>query len=210
MGIRFLCPNGHKLNVKSFLAGKRAICPDCGAKVVVPNLPEQAANVLASEDAASVDAALSPIQPLADPPSPPETDRGAETFVAMPPTSESPVTVTPSQSREKSPFSEATAVASSPTGEVASPVAMSSEGMYNLRRERYRRKQVRIAVALLILVLLLSGVLIWVLRRNLNSAPASQAAAIISGAMASTLVASDDPLIYRSAATIQGSFDCEY
>lgn len=37
MGIRFLCPNGHKLNVKSFLAGKRAICPKCGARVVVPN-----------------------------------------------------------------------------------------------------------------------------------------------------------------------------
>jgi hypothetical protein len=36
MGIRFHCPNGHKLNVKSELAGKRAICPDCGAKLVVP------------------------------------------------------------------------------------------------------------------------------------------------------------------------------
>jgi hypothetical protein len=36
MGIRFLCPNGHKLNVKMELAGKRAMCPDCGAKLVVP------------------------------------------------------------------------------------------------------------------------------------------------------------------------------
>ncbi len=36
MGIRFFCPNGHKLNVKSFLGGKRAICPKCGAKVLVP------------------------------------------------------------------------------------------------------------------------------------------------------------------------------
>lgn len=36
MGIRFLCPNGHKLNVKTFLAGKRGICPDCDAKFVVP------------------------------------------------------------------------------------------------------------------------------------------------------------------------------
>lgn len=36
MGIRFNCPNGHKLNVKSELAGKKAICPDCGAKLVVP------------------------------------------------------------------------------------------------------------------------------------------------------------------------------
>jgi len=36
MGIRFNCPNGHKLNVKSFLAGKRGICPHCGAKVLIP------------------------------------------------------------------------------------------------------------------------------------------------------------------------------
>lgn len=36
MGIRFLCPNGHKLNVKTFLAGKRGICPDCDARFVVP------------------------------------------------------------------------------------------------------------------------------------------------------------------------------
>lgn len=36
MGIRFLCPNGHKLNVKEFLAGKRGSCPHCNAKFLVP------------------------------------------------------------------------------------------------------------------------------------------------------------------------------
>jgi hypothetical protein len=36
MGIRFFCPKGHKLNVKEFLAGKRAICPYCGLRVLVP------------------------------------------------------------------------------------------------------------------------------------------------------------------------------
>jgi hypothetical protein len=36
MGIRFRCPNGHKLHVKSFLAGKRGICPECGVKVEIP------------------------------------------------------------------------------------------------------------------------------------------------------------------------------
>lgn len=36
MGIRFLCPNGHRLNVKEFLAGKRAICPHCGQRFYVP------------------------------------------------------------------------------------------------------------------------------------------------------------------------------
>ena len=36
MGIRFYCPNGHKLNVKSFLAGKRGLCPHCGTSVRIP------------------------------------------------------------------------------------------------------------------------------------------------------------------------------
>lgn len=37
MGIRFVCPNGHRLNVKTFLAGKRGICPHCGTKVDIPH-----------------------------------------------------------------------------------------------------------------------------------------------------------------------------
>jgi hypothetical protein len=36
MGIRFFCPNGHKLNVKTFLAGKRGICPHCQTKFDIP------------------------------------------------------------------------------------------------------------------------------------------------------------------------------
>jgi len=36
MGIRFQCPNGHKLHVKAFLAGKRGICPECEARFIVP------------------------------------------------------------------------------------------------------------------------------------------------------------------------------
>lgn len=36
MGIRFFCPQGHKLNVKSFLAGKIGFCPYCNVKVEIP------------------------------------------------------------------------------------------------------------------------------------------------------------------------------
>ena len=36
MGIRFYCPNGHKLNVKSFQAGRQGICPFCGMSVEIP------------------------------------------------------------------------------------------------------------------------------------------------------------------------------
>ncbi len=41
MGIKFKCPQCHKkLNVKSFLAGKRGVCPHCKAGLDIPNLPD--------------------------------------------------------------------------------------------------------------------------------------------------------------------------
>lgn len=36
MGIKFYCPNGHKLNVKNYLAGKKGICPYCNEKFLIP------------------------------------------------------------------------------------------------------------------------------------------------------------------------------
>src|SRR5688572_2274886 len=37
MGIRVTCPTCNKqLNVKSFLAGKRGVCPDCHSKFEIP------------------------------------------------------------------------------------------------------------------------------------------------------------------------------
>src|SRR5262249_26096765 len=36
MGIKFYCPNGHKVHVKSFLAGKKGLCPKCGVRLEVP------------------------------------------------------------------------------------------------------------------------------------------------------------------------------
>jgi hypothetical protein len=36
MGIRFYCPNGHRLNVKKFQAGQKGICPRCGATMQIP------------------------------------------------------------------------------------------------------------------------------------------------------------------------------
>src|SRR5947209_2565768 len=40
MGIKFHCPNGHKLNVKSFLAGKKGVCPKCGTRMRIPTVSE--------------------------------------------------------------------------------------------------------------------------------------------------------------------------
>jgi hypothetical protein len=50
MGIKFHCPNGHKLNVKAFLAGKKGICPKCGTKMLIPTASEPG---LADSDADS-------------------------------------------------------------------------------------------------------------------------------------------------------------
>jgi hypothetical protein len=69
MGIRFYCPNGHKLNVKTFLAGKRGICPRCGAKFEIPQesvrAPGQklAAGAAQAGPAAAVSLAGAPIPP---------------------------------------------------------------------------------------------------------------------------------------------------
>lgn len=37
MGIRVVCPRGHRLHLKAFLAGKRGLCPHCGARFRIPS-----------------------------------------------------------------------------------------------------------------------------------------------------------------------------
>jgi hypothetical protein len=65
MGIRFLCPNGHKLNVKSFLAGKRGICPQCGCKVLIPGeVHPDPVSVAASLENETSSASVSAREPL--------------------------------------------------------------------------------------------------------------------------------------------------
>ncbi len=71
MGIKFRCPNGHKLNVKSFLAGKKGICPHCGTKVIIPEEAqrEEAAAMVArnaAEIGGSTAVAVAPVRGLAD------------------------------------------------------------------------------------------------------------------------------------------------
>ncbi len=66
MGIRFHCPNGHKLNVKEFLVGKRGICPDCDARFIVP---ESSGLVAVPVDAAD-DSATPPAAPQVVPSAP--------------------------------------------------------------------------------------------------------------------------------------------
>ena len=50
MGIRFFCPEGHKLNVKSFLAGKAGFCPHCNARVEIPLTSTRPSSKAAAEE----------------------------------------------------------------------------------------------------------------------------------------------------------------
>jgi len=60
MGIKFHCPNGHKLNVKAFLAGKKGVCPKCGTKFRIPAESEPG---LVDSDLEEGDAGASGIKP---------------------------------------------------------------------------------------------------------------------------------------------------
>ena len=55
MGIRFFCPNGHKLHVKEFQAGRRGICPHCGVSMDIPLTSTRPSSKKRAMDAASVD-----------------------------------------------------------------------------------------------------------------------------------------------------------
>lgn len=73
MGIRFQCPNGHKLHVKTQLAGQHGFCPECNARVQIPAPAPQAAstpdNAAAEEQPgeAHPQADTQPGQPAFDP-----------------------------------------------------------------------------------------------------------------------------------------------
>ncbi len=70
MGIRFLCTACHKkLNVKGFLAGKKGVCPKCGASILIPlesQLPGKSDGVGEPEQAAvASEGAMQPFSPTA-------------------------------------------------------------------------------------------------------------------------------------------------
>ena len=66
MGIRFFCPQGHKLNVKSFLAGKIGVCPHCDARVKIPLTSTRPSSKAMYRDAEVPEEALPLASPLED------------------------------------------------------------------------------------------------------------------------------------------------
>jgi hypothetical protein len=160
MGIRFSCPNGHALHVKEFLAGKRGICPSCGAKFVIPAAtePTELVAVTAPVDTASVQGPGDGMQSG-------ERSVVIETLAASVP---HPATAQVQQSgsqpaqvigpAEAAPIVEPALSAPTRADGPASPAVK-----YIAQRERARRNRTRLAILLLVTVIALAVVLVWTL-----------------------------------------------
>ncbi len=181
MGIRFTCPNGHKLHVKAFLAGKRGVCPQCGAKITIPDAQEpQSIEITAPTEVGrrSGDGGIFPQTGV-------PTEVGSQSIIiaiADAPAKATPQSPTPLEIAQSGPGliePLAPAVAlhtvsrseASPLVVAETPSPVSPAVRYFAQRERNRRNQFTIAVVLLLAVIVLAGVLIWVLQRG-TAAPA--------------------------------------
>jgi len=54
MGIIVHCPNGHRVKVKEFLAGKKGVCPTCGVKFQIPSQIPQGGSIQGTRPVVSV------------------------------------------------------------------------------------------------------------------------------------------------------------
>jgi hypothetical protein len=168
MGIRFLCPNGHKLHVKSFLAGKRGVCPKCGVGVVIPNEAEPAVSVasgsvaqipadqsfMIDRTAGTMDTASQSIIIAVANPAPSSQSNEAVPRVVVP----EPLQLPPQETALELPAAE--------------EASTTPADRYVARRARNRRNQVYIAIVLLVSVIVLAAVLVFVLQRG-SSPPAT-------------------------------------
>lgn len=170
MGIRFNCPNGHKLNVKEFLAGKRGVCPQCGAKFIIP-MQAEAPQPIGVGQSQSIEIAVSPgpsHQVASAAASPSIIIPVTEIELAPPEEVLQPAAVLPASIVVGPPL-----IVAGPAG-VAPDVVVPS-------RERSRRNQMVISLLLLGLVILLAGILIWVLRREVNQTPVEKTTTVDRG-----------------------------
>jgi hypothetical protein len=188
MGIRFSCPNGHKLNVKAHLAGKRAICPHCGSKVVVPDPPAQL-----EARAAATPRSISPSPTAAVP----AVELGSVDLL--------PASILPHPSAERAyvlsgpadalPESILAATFGTPEPE---PAESSAESAAHAYHSRGRRNQLIVSVVLLLIVVLLAFALYWVLSRHALPTPPAPADTATSGA-AATVAEPPSPVAPKAA-----------
>jgi hypothetical protein len=179
MGIRFTCPSGHKLHVKAHLAGKRGICPQCGAKILIPSVQESeplTADSLA--DAGGVhqrEGTLPKIGQSAALGSPSIIIAMADSPLATSPVVEAEPPSVQGNDAVPPPIASSKPVA--PTYPLIAPdpfAPVSPATQYIARRERNRRNQLTMAIVLLMAVILLAVVLIFVLQRGYGQVTVKQ------------------------------------
>src|SRR5215210_2124144 len=166
MGIRFNCPSGHKLNVKEFLAGKRGVCPQCGAKFIIPRPTERTG----SEAPQPVGVGLSQSVEIATSSTPSHQVTSASPSIIIPVTEME--LATPAIEAESAgrpvetlpPPVLPTSILAGQLPAAVEPVGVAPVAIHPSLRERSRRNQIVISLLLLALVVLLAGVLIWVLQ----------------------------------------------
>ena len=180
MGIRFNCPSGHKLNVKEFLAGKRGVCPQCGAKFIIPT-PAEAARAEASQP---VGVGLSQSVEIATSSAPSYQVSSASPSVIIPVTEVELARpeIEPQPAGQHAeilppPVLPASILAGHSPTEVE-PVGIAPHAVPPSLRVRSRRNQIVISLLLLALVVVLAGVLIWVLQREVNQTPVEKTTAL--------------------------------
>jgi hypothetical protein len=188
MGIRFSCPNGHKLNVKTFLAGKRGVCPQCGAKFIIPAPAEGVSAAMPQPVAVGQEPS---VEIVVAPTANQVTNPVASPSVIIP-VSESSIHESgiPSQEFELEPpappVAESLPNAIPPASVTGIPLSIpdtaeaTAQPADMIRRDRMRRMQLLMSVLLLTLVLVLGGVLIWVLKREAANAPVEKEPAAAS------------------------------
>lgn len=174
MGIRFSCPNGHKLNVKTFLAGKRGVCPQCGAIFIVPATDEPTNGESVQPSSVAQSQSVEAMAPT----SPPLTTTVASpsVIISVPDSSITAPQLSPS------PIGQAQSIiAPSPQPAVeAAPVVSIAPSPTAAERNRRRRNQIILSLTLFITVIVLAVVLVIVMKRHLsdtNAAPAEKPAA---------------------------------
>ena len=185
MGIRISCPNGHKLNVKDHLAGKRGICPTCRATFMIPAADAASASSASGAEPAIVGAAASHAGDLTAISGKSVVIPVVEPIVRAAPGTTPPTTAAPSVTKT-TPASVQAPPPPSPAIAVQPHVGVSEAGaspsaQFIARRMRSRRNQTTLAIVLLLAVVMLAGVLIWVLSRE-HEAAGDTATARVSSA----------------------------
>jgi hypothetical protein len=172
MGIRFSCPNGHKLNVKAHLAGKRGVCPECGTRFDIPVPGESQSEVLGAGRSENVLPAAGQSSSIAAAPSIIIAVTDVEALGAS---EGHKAAHLPAPGPNPPALQQGVAEIVPPSSVIAAPPVETSAESYRPTPASSRGLQVAISIILFVLVIVLGIVLFLVMSRDTQSAPKKQA-----------------------------------